>query len=126
MLLEEFKHCVPPAVATYLNEHKVSKLADAAIMADEFVLTYQGSFSSVSFKGDMSKSKFCSQVKTKPLVLGQNAKAAVVSSSSKTALSRDFVCFYSKKPGHRIFDCLVLKKKEKFSKPVALVATQHL
>ncbi len=56
VLLEEFKHCVSPAVATYLNEHKVSKLSDAAIMTDEFVLTHRGSFSSVSFKSDMSTS----------------------------------------------------------------------
>lgn len=54
MLLEEFKHCVPHAVATYLTEHKVSKLSEAAIMADEFVLTHCGSFSSVSLKNDMS------------------------------------------------------------------------
>ncbi len=40
ILLEEFKNCVPNAVAMYLNEHKVTKLSDAALMADEFVLTH--------------------------------------------------------------------------------------
>lgn len=45
ILLEEFKHCAPNAVAMYLNEHKVSKLLDAALMADEFVLTRRGSTS---------------------------------------------------------------------------------
>ncbi len=58
----------------------MSKLSDAAIMADEFVLTHRGSFSSVSFKNDMSKSKFVSQVKTKSAVLEQSARAAVISS----------------------------------------------
>lgn len=37
VLLEEFKHCVPHAVATHLTEHKVNTLSEAAIMADEFV-----------------------------------------------------------------------------------------
>ncbi len=40
ILLEEFKHCVPNAVAMYLNEHKVSKLLDDALMANEFILTH--------------------------------------------------------------------------------------
>ncbi len=37
VLSEEFKHCVPHAVATHLTEHKVNTLSEAAIMADEFV-----------------------------------------------------------------------------------------
>ncbi|XP_073781537.1 uncharacterized protein isoform X2 [Danio rerio] len=121
LLLEEFKHCVPSAVATYLNEHKVSKLADAAIMADEFVLTHQGTFSSASFRSDMNKFRSC-QVKQKPAVVGQNIRAPVVGNIGKTTVSRDLICFYCKKSGHKISECPVLKKKEKFSKPVSLVA----
>ncbi|XP_067248764.1 uncharacterized protein [Chanodichthys erythropterus] len=122
VLLEEFKHCVPHAVATYLTEHKVSKLSEAAIMADEFVLTHRGSFGSVSFKNDTGKSKFCTQAKTKSVSMGPNIKATVVE-KSKPVFSKDMICFYCKKPGHKISDCLVLKKKERLSKPIALVAT---
>lgn len=42
ILLEEFKNCVPAVLATYLNEQKVSKSFDAAVMADEFALTHKG------------------------------------------------------------------------------------
>ncbi len=124
VLLEEFKHCVPHAVATHLTEHKVNTLSEAAIMADEFVLTRPRSFSSVGLKtNDMSKSKFCFQPKTNSPVMSGNIRATVAEHSSKPALSRDMVCFYCKKPGHKISDCLILKKKERLSKPVALVFT---
>uniref|UniRef100_A0AAY4AAH2 Uncharacterized protein n=1 Tax=Denticeps clupeoides TaxID=299321 RepID=A0AAY4AAH2_9TELE len=52
ILLEEFKDCVPEAVATHLNDQKVSTLAQAAICADEFVLTHTVVFYSVSRKPD--------------------------------------------------------------------------
>ncbi len=124
VLLEEFKHCVPHAVATHFTEHKVNTLSEAAIMADEFVLTHRRSFSSVGLKtNDMSKSKFCFQPKTKSPVMSGNIRATVAEHSSKPVLSRDMVCFYCKKPGHKISDCLILKKKERLSKPVALVST---
>ncbi len=107
VLLEEFKHCVPHAVATHLTEHKVNTLSEAAIMADEFVLTHRRSFSSVGLKtNDMSKSKFCFQPKTKSPVMSGNIRATVAEHSSKPVLSRDMVCFYCKKPGHKISDCL--------------------
>lgn len=51
-----------------------------------------------------------------------NIKATVVE-KSKSAFSKDMVCFYCKKPGRKISDCLALKKKERLSKPVGLVFT---
>jgi len=44
VLLEEFKNCAPEGLVTYLNEQKISKLCEAAIMADEFALTHKGVF----------------------------------------------------------------------------------
>ncbi|XP_041966835.1 uncharacterized protein LOC121724378 [Alosa sapidissima] len=44
LLLEEFKNCVPETVATYLNDQKVTTLSQAAVCADEFVLTHRSSF----------------------------------------------------------------------------------
>ncbi len=58
ILLEEFKNCVPNAVAMYLNENKVTKLSDAALMADEFVLTHVPSVPSVDDQTDNSASMF--------------------------------------------------------------------
>lgn len=44
ILLEEFKNCVPANIVVYLNEQKVTSLADAAVLADEFVLTHKNVF----------------------------------------------------------------------------------
>uniref|UniRef100_A0A8C9X7J6 SCAN box domain-containing protein n=1 Tax=Sander lucioperca TaxID=283035 RepID=A0A8C9X7J6_SANLU len=41
ILLEQFKNTLPDHVVTYINEQKVSKVTDAAKLADEFVLTHK-------------------------------------------------------------------------------------
>ena len=40
-LLEEFKNSLPEHLVVYLNEQKVTSLSHAAMLADEFVLTYK-------------------------------------------------------------------------------------
>ena len=44
MLLEEFKNSLSDHLVTYLNEQKVVTLAQAAVLADEFVLTHKQTF----------------------------------------------------------------------------------
>jgi len=44
ILVEEFKNCVPSEVRTYLDEKKADTLSQAAILADNYVLTYKNSF----------------------------------------------------------------------------------
>lgn len=46
MLLQDFKNCLPENVVVHLNEQKVTSLSNAAVLADEFVLTHR--FSSAS------------------------------------------------------------------------------
>ncbi len=41
ILLEEFKNCFPANIVVYLNEQKATSLANAAVLADEFVLTQE-------------------------------------------------------------------------------------
>ncbi len=41
VLIEDFKNSLPDKIVVYLNEKKVSILAEAAVSADEFVLTAQ-------------------------------------------------------------------------------------
>ena len=45
VLLEEFKSCLPERVFIYLNEQKVDNVANAAVLADEFMLTHRTVFS---------------------------------------------------------------------------------
>lgn len=47
ILLEEFKNCLPERVVVYLNEQKENSLSQAAVLADEFVLSNKTVFSSV-------------------------------------------------------------------------------
>lgn len=48
VILEEFKKCLPECIVVYLKEQKVSSLSEAAVLADEYVLTHQTMFLSVS------------------------------------------------------------------------------
>lgn len=41
ILLEEFENCLPEVVSVYLNEQKAMTLEQAAILADEFILTHK-------------------------------------------------------------------------------------
>ena len=45
LLLEEFKNCIADRIVVYLNEQKVSLLGEAAVFADEYVLTHKTVFS---------------------------------------------------------------------------------
>jgi len=108
ILLEEFKSCVPNAVAMYLNEHKVSKMSDAALMAEEFVLTHQ---LSVSHLNDLSRSKLSVTVKNKMVVACQNAVSNFADNTSVTRTKGELVCFYCKKPGHKISDCIAQERE---------------
>ena len=42
ILIEEFKNCVSCDVKTYLDEKKAQTLKEAAVLADDYVLTYKG------------------------------------------------------------------------------------
>lgn len=44
-MLEEFKNCIPSNIAVHLNEQKVTLLSNAAVLADEFVLTHRSVYS---------------------------------------------------------------------------------
>ncbi|KAK0146674.1 Retrovirus-related Pol polyprotein from transposon 412 [Merluccius polli] len=41
VLLEQFKNILPERIATYLNKHKVKTAAEAAVLADGYVLTHK-------------------------------------------------------------------------------------
>lgn len=91
VLLEDFKNCLPSAVSTYLNERQPETLREAAVMADEYVLTHRISLT------DRPRSEFLS---AQP-----HSTDKVVPSSSNS----EQACFYCKKQGHLVADCPVLK-----------------
>ncbi|XP_026112910.1 uncharacterized protein LOC113091546 isoform X1 [Carassius auratus] len=109
ILIEEFKSCVPVALATYVNEQKVDTLYKAATLADDFVLTHK-----VTFK-DVQKSRDNIPVDP-PVVLPRKSF-----NGKPTVSTGDRVCFYCKASGHLIANCPVLKKKS-HTKTVGLIS----
>lgn len=100
----------------HLNEHKVTTLSDAVLMADEFVLYHQSSV----HLNELSRSKLSVSVKNKKMVARQSVVSTSADNASFTHTNGEMVCFYCRKTGHKIPDCAVLKKKEKAVKPVGL------
>jgi len=98
MLLEEFKNCLSERVVTYLNEQKVTNLSQAAVLADEFVLTHKSVFVSTHFDKRLS------------LPAPQNLSPRVKVDISQHKEMRE--CFYCHKTGHVIADCLTLQRKQ--------------
>lgn len=85
---------MPDRIVVYLNEQKVSKLASAAILADEFVLTHRTVFSTGS------------EEKTRQPAVRQSLSLTI----SPKKEEREY--FYCHKPGHLISNCLALKRKQ--------------
>lgn len=107
ILLEEFKNCLPERVVIYLNERKVLSLSEAAVLADEYMLTHKSVYK---------------PAKVEPTVLPERRPKVVQS-------ARFDECFYCRKPGHLIADCPTLKRKQEktsnsSSKSIALVDTR--
>lgn len=97
-MLEEFKDCLPERVVVYLNEQKVISLSQAAVLADEFVLTHKTVFSSARSEKNSTVQSTHSQ------------PSSAKSPSTRSKEVRE--CFYCHKQGHAIADCLTLKRKQ--------------
>lgn len=87
-------------------------MADAAVFAEEYVLTHRDSERSMPpFK------PYVAQFKTQ--TQGEDKIKESVNLKGR-------VCFYCKKPGHTVNQCFVLNKKTKTPKAVNLVQTRRL
>uniref|UniRef100_A0A3B1IMD5 Gypsy retrotransposon integrase-like protein 1 n=1 Tax=Astyanax mexicanus TaxID=7994 RepID=A0A3B1IMD5_ASTMX len=116
VLLEDFRACVSEKLAVYLNEQKRSLLSDAAIAADEFVLTHKAVFPS-AFRVDA-----CRVDASRKLDLGPRRDRQISGSKMDSVSASSFKpggsvkenreCFYCHKPGHLIADCQALQKKQ--------------
>lgn len=127
ILLEDFKTCLPEGVVVHLNEQKVNSLLNAAVLADEFVLTHRNVFPSArssnmlfANKNTMRDLSRVSQYMAK----GNGSRDKPASSGGRDKRS----CFYCLDEGHLIAECQAWKKKntEAKSKKVALVQTMSV
>ena len=106
MLVEEFKRCLPSDVKTFLDEHKVDKLKEAATLADDYALTHRN-FARRGNHYQKSEYKTQSQSTTTAQKSQELAGAENISGSVKSKMS----CFYCKKEGDKMADCRVLQRK---------------
>ncbi len=96
MLLEDFKSTLPEKIVVHLNERKVNTLAQAAVSADEFVLTHKNVFVA-SVRRESSHFSAEKNLRT------------VKAITANPAESRE--CFYCHEVGHLIAGCPVLKRQ---------------
>ncbi len=111
VLIEDFKNSLPDKIVVYLNEKKVSILAEAAVSADEFVLTHKNVFVAPA---------------RRELPFSMNSDKPKTSKLTKLSGSSDVrECFYCHEIGHLIAACPTLKKKNRFrqAKSVGFVRT---
>ena len=121
VLLEEFKNCVHPAIKNYITEQKASTLSKAAEMADEYFLshkhllqkgspqqTFQRSFHSNKnrFEGSSSSNK---TTDSKP----SDTKSTFQKSQWNSSQDHRPTCFYCRKKGHVISECITRQRDQK-------------
>lgn len=96
-----FKNCIHNCIVLYLiNEHKVTTLAKAAVLAYEFSVTNKMLFQ---------------QPKHERSFTWSGAYSVYPQPSSPASPSANSVCFYCHKSGHLIAQCQALNKKEEQS-----------
>ncbi|PIK62099.1 hypothetical protein BSL78_00982 [Apostichopus japonicus] len=131
ILLEEFKRCIPPEIKIFLDEHKVSKLDDAAAKADEFALTHKHKFTQNKprqFKNDIKGAKV-----TQHYI--PNSSESSSSDSTRFKIKSESLgshsdpnsptCAYCRKKGHLLGDCLKLARKKQLEQSSNALAVRQ-
>ena len=104
VVLEQFENSVTDRIATYINEHKVQTAYDAAILADEFVLTHTSTFGQ-TFSGEPHSK----ESSWHPHSAHSWHVESSVSRLPQSGLEN--VCHYCHASGHWKNECPVLKAK---------------
>jgi hypothetical protein len=130
IMLEQFKDTIPDYIATYINERKVKTVAEAAVLADEYVLTHKSVFVEPRTWSEWGRSE-----RFEPRSKRYSGSRAEFYSTRVEPDSRgktDFgqECHYCHGSGHWKNECPVLRSRGKFStcdnvksKPTALAAS---
>ncbi|KAK0150003.1 hypothetical protein N1851_009237 [Merluccius polli] len=118
VILEQFKNIVPDHLATFINEHKVKTAAEAAILADEYVLTHRGKSRDYGQNKPVNQSR--DDRRTTRYYGNSTANMGKQDLSNRNKIDLD-KCNYCFESGHWKSQCpsLLSKNKSKlnFSKP---------
>uniref|UniRef100_A0A674APU8 SCAN box domain-containing protein n=1 Tax=Salmo trutta TaxID=8032 RepID=A0A674APU8_SALTR len=130
IMLEQFKDTIPDYIATYINERKVKTVAEAAVLADEYVLTHKSVFVEPRTWSEWGRSE-----RFEPRSQRYSGSRAEFYSTRVEPDSRgktDFgqECHYCQGSGHWKNECPVLRSRGKIStcanvksRPTALAAS---
>uniref|UniRef100_A0A8L0DMS3 ribonuclease H n=1 Tax=Oncorhynchus mykiss TaxID=8022 RepID=A0A8L0DMS3_ONCMY len=124
IMLEQFKDTIPDRIATYINEQKVKNVAEAAVLADEYVLTHKSVFAEPRIRKEWGRSdRFGLR---SPRYFGSRAEFYSTKVEPDSHGKADFgqECHYCKGSGHWKNECPLLRSKAAYakSKPTALAA----
>ncbi|XP_055788765.1 uncharacterized protein LOC129861392 [Salvelinus fontinalis] len=129
IMLEQFKDTIPDRIATYINERKVKNVVEAAVLADEYMLTHKRVFAEPRIRNEWGRSdRFGLR---SPRYFGSRAEFNSTRVEPESRGRADFgqECHYCHDSGHWKNECPVLREKDKFStrdyvksKPTALAA----
>lgn len=129
ILLEDLKNSLPEVIVVHLNEKKVGKLSEAAVLTDEFVLTHKMIFPSVtassqvgSGKDKRSQGGWSRTVRTFERSPRRERSPPKPSGESSSVASDKRVCFYCRRPGHLIADCFAWNKRRDKPKSIACMS----
>lgn len=125
MVLEQFKNSVPERIAMYISEQKVKTAAEAAALADDYLLTHRGG------GGDLRTYAFSADRGNGPA--GELHFSGRPDGRFNTAQRRDCsfrdsedTCHFCHKKGHWKKDCAALKSRSRHYgdrvKPAAVAA----
>ena len=120
IMLEQFKDTIPDHIATYINERKVQTVAEAAVLADEYVLTHKSIFVEPRTWSEWGRSERFGP--RSPRYSGSRAEfystRVEPDSRGKTDFGQE--CHYCQGSGHWKNECPVLRSRGKFSTCVNL------
>ena len=132
LLVEEFKKCLPNEVKTYLDEKKVETLSQAAVLADDYILTHKSISNPKPLSTQMNShaEPFHPNPKT-----GQNQPRGYTGSAPgnirpqlrfSQTLPKGPKCYHCRKRGHVMADCWYLKGPNQGStKPTMMSVKAH-
>ena len=121
ILLEDFKKSCVSDLRTYLEERRPATVHDAAVMADEYVLTHKRPPVNLHQRVPPKQSNFHQSNDTNAEGKEKKSDESEKENSSKSSIT----CAYCKKKGHQISDCWTLQRKNEKKNTSAFTTTKN-
>lgn len=112
VLVEQFKNCLPEDIATYISEHQVATVAEAAVLADDYALIHKTKFAYASTPRN-DRSHWVRQGTRQPQLKTISPPDNTRSGGSQSVLDPNRICNYCGGVGHWKFECEELKRKNR-------------